>query len=304
MKPALAIRKSVEEFWNNKPCDSDQSAQPLGTKEYFSEIESDRYRFQSHIVEHLLPMIDWRDKDVLEIGTGVGTDARSIIARGARYTGINIDQASVDLTTKALQVFGLPGRVERCDATALRYDDETFDIVYSFGAFPCIPDLERAIQEIYRVLRPGGEVMALLYNRESINYHIEIMFLRRLFRHVLLIPGMVSLLSLFGLPRNRLEGHRELLRRGKKMSAQEWLSRNTDGPDNPYISVQNRQEAEQLFSRFQIVSHGVYFFDYRHWGLLGRLLPRRIVDAIGRRWGWHRIVHARKPASLQQQNSE
>lgn len=293
MKTAADRRKEVEGFWNNKPCDSERSDKTLGTRDYFKEIEVDRYRYQGHILD-ILDKINWNGKKVLEIGTGVGTDARIIIEKGADYTGVNIDQGSVELTKKALDAFALNGRVEKCDATSMKYTNATFDVVYSFGAMPCIPDLEKAMEEIHRVLKPGGEVVGLLYNRSSINYHIEIMFLRKIFRHLLVIPGAIGLFQLLGFPRDRLEGHLKLYRNSKNMSDQEWLSRNTDGPDNPFICVQDAKEADRLFASFEIISHEVYFFDFRHWGVLGRLLPKPVVRFLGRHWGWHRVVHARK----------
>ena len=50
----------------------------------------------------------------------------------------------------------------------------------------------------------------------------------------------------------------------------------------------------ELFAHFEILSNEVRFFDHRHWGVLGRLAPDTLRRALGRRWGWHRIVHARK----------
>lgn len=295
MKSAAETREAVKNFWNASPCDSDRSQRARNTPEYFLEIERDRYAYQWHIPVEVLSRIDWKGRKVLEIGTGVGTDAREIIRRGADYTGINIDQESVELTRMALTLFGLPGKVEQCDATAMPYPDNVFDVVYSYGAFPCIPDLERAIAEIYRVLKPGGEVIGLLYNKSSINYHVEIRVLRRVLRPLLLVPGVIPLLSALGLRRDRLEGHRRLYRERKHLSEQEWLSRNTDGPDNPYISIQDHHDAARLFQRFEIISNEVWFFDHRHWGILGKALPEAAVRWLGRRWGWHRVVHARKP---------
>jgi hypothetical protein len=52
----------------------------------------------------VLPKIDWRGKQVLEIGTGVAARP-GIINRGGIYTGVNIDQASVEVTAKALKYF-------------------------------------------------------------------------------------------------------------------------------------------------------------------------------------------------------
>ena len=295
MKTAAERRKEVEQFWNSKPCDSDRSGLTMGTMEYFLEIEHDRYKYQGHILSDVLAKINWRGKHVLEIGTGVGTDARAIIHRGAIYTGINIDQASVDMTARALDVFSLSGKVEKHDATNMPYADASFDVVYSFGALPCVPDLDKVMAEIYRTLKPGGEFLGLFYNRSSINYQVEIRLLRKLFRPLLVVPGVIPVLSWLGLPKDRLLGHRELYRKAPKMSAEEWLSRNTDGPDNPYICIQNADEARKLLRDFEILSNEAFFFDYRHWGAVGRLLPRFLRDMLGRRWGWHRVVHALKP---------
>ena len=168
-------------------------------------------------------------------------------------------------------------------------------MVYSFGVLQHIPDAVRAVAEIERVLAPGGELLVMLYNRSSINYTLEIMFLRRLGLRLLVIPGMIGMLARLGLPRAKLERHFAIHRERGRMSPGEWLSRNTNGPDYPYCRVYGAREAEELFARFEILHHEVRFFDHRHWGALGRLLPPWLRRALGRRWGWHRILHLRKP---------
>lgn len=287
-------QKSVEAFWNQKPCDSDRSARERGSREYFMEIERDRYSLQEHI-PRVLDKIEWRGKSVLEIGTGVGTDARQLIRRGANYHGINVDQGSADITARALSSFSLPGRVEQMSATQMCFADHSFDAVYSYGVLHHVPDVERALREIHRVLKPGGELLMMVYNRSSINYYVEILLLRKMFLRLLGLPGATALLGLLGFPRDKLARHRELYRHSRSMSAQEWLSRNTDGPDNPYSRVYGKTEVQRLLRNFEILSNEVYFFDHRHWGIVGRLLPRSMVRALGRWWGWHRVVHARKP---------
>jgi hypothetical protein len=135
----------------------------------------------------------------------------------------------------------------------------------------------------------------MLYNRTSINYAIEIRFLRKLGLRLLNLPGMLPLLALFGLPRALLERHRQIYRERGFGSEEEWLSRNTNGPDYPWCRVYDAREARELLgNEFEIVRHEIRFFDHRHWGLLGRLLPPFLRRALGARWGWHRIVHARK----------
>ena len=51
------------------------------------------------------------------------------------------------------------------------------------------------------------------------------------------------------------------------MSDQEWLSRNTDGPDNPYISAQDEKDASKLFANFDAISQKIYFIRFPSLGL-------------------------------------
>lgn len=288
----LELQSAVAQYWSAKPCGSELSELGRSTRAYFEDIERQRYLHEPHILE-MLDTVDWRERDVLEIGAGLGTDGRRIIERGARYTGINVDAGSTALARTALQLFGLPGHVAQGDATHLEFADRSFDVVYAFGVLMHIPQADRAMAQIKRVLRPGGEVLAMIYNRNSINYRLEIRLLRRLLRHLLTLPGAVDLLVMAGLPRTKLQRHAELARAQPDMSEAEWLSRNTDGPDNPYTTVYDAEQTSALFCGFHILRQELRFFDARHWGVLGRLLPRAVVDRLGRHWGWHRIVHAR-----------
>lgn len=176
---SILAQDRVRAYWNDKPCDSELSDRDRLSREYFLDIERKRYDLQPHIHD-ILSKIDWRGKRVLEIGTGVGTDARQIIARGGLYVGTNVDRGSTEATSQALRVFSLPGIARECDATSLVFPDSTFDVVYSFGVLHHIPDVARAVAEIRRVLKPGGELLVMLYNRTSINYMIEIMLLRKI----------------------------------------------------------------------------------------------------------------------------
>jgi ubiquinone/menaquinone biosynthesis C-methylase UbiE len=287
-------QNSVEQFWNQKPCDSDMSFKQQGLLDYYNEIEQDRYFYQGHI-NRIMDWVQWEGKQVLEIGTGVGTDARNIVRRGGIYLGINVDQGSVDATKKALDVFGLDGEVKKCSATELSLPDESVDIVYSFGVLHHIPDVEKAVSEIERVLKPGGKLLIMVYNRASINYKIEILIIRKILVRFLRLPGMINLLSFLGFPKEKLKRHLEIFSSNKNMPEEEWLSRNTDGPDNPYSLVYNQNEIEKLLHAFEIHKNEVFYFDVRHWGKLSKLFPKCLVDFLGKHYGWHRVVYATKP---------
>jgi SAM-dependent methyltransferase len=238
--------------------------------------------------------VDFKGKEVLEIGTGVGTDARTIVSLGGRYHGINVDAGSSDMTRTALNTFGLQGEVKQASALNIPYPSDHFDVVYSFGVLHHIPEVDKAIKEIYRVLKPGGELVIMLYNKPSINYQVEIRRMRKWGLGVIGLPGMVSVLSKLGLPKAKLQRHLELHKASGKMSDEEWLSRNTDGPDNPYSRVYDEKETAELLRDFKVIRQDVKFFDYRHWGPLGKLTPQGMRRSLGNKWGWHRIAKARK----------
>jgi ubiquinone/menaquinone biosynthesis C-methylase UbiE len=70
------------------------------------------------------------------------------------------------------------------NAEKLNFTSGTFDHVYSFGVIHHSPDTKAIVREIYRVLRPGGTFLVMVYNKISINYYVQILLLllRRLFR--------------------------------------------------------------------------------------------------------------------------
>ena len=185
--------------------------------------------------------------------------------------------------------------MKKCSATELFSPDKSIDVVYSFGVIHHIPDAATAVSAIERVLKPGGELLMMVYNRTSINYKVEILVLRKLFVHSLRIPGMIKLLALAGLPGDKLKRHAEIFSANKNMSDEEWLSRNTDGPDNPYSLVYGEYEIEKLLQAFKIKKNQVFYFDTRHWGVMGKLLPKFLVEFLGSHYGWHRPTYAVKP---------
>lgn len=293
-KNAEAVQGEVAAFWNAEPCDSENSLLSPTTQEYYKEIEADRYAYQGHILE-ILNWLEWNGRNVLEIGTGVGTDARQMVVRGANYNGINVDPASCETTRTALKVFGHAGEVRNMSATEMSFQPSMFDTVYSFGVLHHIPDVQKAVSNIHRVLKPGGKVIFMVYNRSSINYQVEIRYLRRWMLKILKLPGLIPFFGKIGFPEEKLQRHVELFEKFGKMSDAEWLSRNTDGPDNPYSLVYGRDEIAPLLGEgFHVLRNEVYYFDWRHWGMLGRVLPQALVSWLGRRWGWHRVVLAQK----------
>jgi ubiquinone/menaquinone biosynthesis C-methylase UbiE len=238
----------------------------------------------------------FRGKDVLEIGCGIATDGFEFARSGANYVGVDLTPRAIELAQERFSLFGMPGRCETANAEEkLPFADNTFDHVYSFGVIHHSPAPERIVREIHRVLKKGGTFTVMLYNRSSINYYVEIMFLRRLFKWLLLpkfMPGLIAWLT--GFDRWKLEGHRKILRERKRVSKQEWISMNTDGPFCPLAQVYSRNEAAALFHDFRNLRQEAWWFNVDHWPFGRRAIPSSVAKWMGRRWGWHRMIYGQK----------
>jgi SAM-dependent methyltransferase len=285
----------VQHFWDSHPCQSSLS-QEADRHRYFSEISLKRFRGREWHVPVIANFAGFRGKDVLEIGCGIATDGLEFARHGANYVGVDLTPNSIELARERFRLFGVAGRFEAANAEErLPFSDATFDHVYSFGVIHHSPAPERIVREIQRLLRPSGTFTIMLYNRTSINYHVEIMFLRKLFRLSLLpsfTPGLLAAVT--GFDRWKLEGHREILTKRKRISKEEWISMNTDGPFCPLARVYDRAEAGNLFKAFKNVRQEVWEFNVDHWPFVRRVIPDQVAKWIGRRWGWHRIIYGEK----------
>jgi SAM-dependent methyltransferase len=104
-----------------------------------------------------------RGERVLEVGCGLGADARELAARvapGGEAVAVDVSQAMVDAARERHDP-ALPVTYERADVTDLPYDDASFDVVRIERVLQHVPDVARACAEMARVLKPGGRLLAL-----------------------------------------------------------------------------------------------------------------------------------------------
>ncbi|MBL0216437.1 MAG: class I SAM-dependent methyltransferase [Myxococcales bacterium] len=101
-------------------------------------------------------------KDVFEVGCGTGL----ILHRVTRFART---AAGIDLSGGMLAQAAARGlSVAQASATALPIASESVDVAYSFKVLAHIPDIEGALREMARIVRPGGWVLAEFYNARSI----------------------------------------------------------------------------------------------------------------------------------------
>ena len=109
--------------------------------------------FRKHAGEH-----------VLEIGCGTGCDLLQFARHGANAVGIDITPGHLRLARERV---GNIAQVFHGDGTEIPFEDGSFDYVYSHGVLHHLDQPQRMVQEIFRVLRPGGRFNVHVYARWS-----------------------------------------------------------------------------------------------------------------------------------------
>jgi len=199
-------------------------------------------------------------KSVLEIGYGMGSDSSQLARRGAILHGIDLTAGNLPITQKHLGMYGCSSELIIGDAEDLPYPNDTFDIVYTMGVIHHTPKMEKAVEEIYRVLKPGGKVWCAVYNKNSWFYYGSV--LRKYY----------------------------FSREYKTMTISERLSLveypNTN--KNLLLRLTSNQELRKMFSMFSDI-------EIRHRGtgcpnLFKEYIPNWLYRKFESWWGWYNVV--------------
>ena len=162
--------EEVHDYWNARPCNIRHSTKPVGSREYFDEVEARKYFVESHIPP-FAEFERWRGKKVLEIGCGLGTDTMNFARHGAQVTAVDLTETSLELARRRAKVFGLEDRIQfiRADAEELSASVpvQAYDLVYSFGVIHHTPHPGKVLDEIRKYVTPQSTVKIMVYNRWS-----------------------------------------------------------------------------------------------------------------------------------------
>ena len=296
-----SVKKDIQAFWGGLYRSLHGDADPIVERENLSralaELE-DMFRLRRHMAVVEMPIDDLADTSVLEVGSGAGGHSALFASHGATVTAVDITTERVAATAAKFRLLGDGAggsQAVGADCESLPFPNDTFDIVYSNGVLHHTDDTEQALAEVYRVLRPGGTAVIMLYCKDSWHYWIN----------MLLCVGI-------------LKGKAFLDRNWLGM-ATEWGGRHPQRIRNPITRCYTRSGIHRLFDRFEDVGlrkNEFYFYLipklgrlYRRWqlrrygthpgGLLvyGEPWPvwSPLEARLGPIMGWAWFISARKP---------
>ncbi|HEX7283806.1 MAG TPA: class I SAM-dependent methyltransferase [Vicinamibacterales bacterium] len=159
--------QEIQRYWNERIHDLEMTDAEVGTKRFFDDL--DDYRFDKlHYLPRVVDFSAYRDRKLLEVGCGIGTDLVRFARGGARVTGIDLSQTAIDLARKNFALNNVSAEELRvANGEELPYPDATFDVVYGHGVIQYTADPARLVRECHRVLKPGGTGIFMVYNRVS-----------------------------------------------------------------------------------------------------------------------------------------
>jgi len=258
--------------WERPICSED------GTKDFFYEIDQRYFNALKKFAHPNYPdeipfskLIDYSPLDgkkILEIGCGSGANAAVFASLGMDITAIDITERAVELTKNRFLVFGLNGKILKVDAEDMPFPDNYFDYIWSWGVIHHTANMDRAIHEIFRVLKSGGRAQIMVYHKNSFRYWV--------------LGGLLE-----GIIKGKLF----------RMSLDDVNKSFTDG----YIARHlTRKEAIKVFSLFSnieisVLDQGDHFLPLgKLYRVLERITPSRILSwfdlQLMKRFGWFLFI--------------
>jgi 2-polyprenyl-3-methyl-5-hydroxy-6-metoxy-1,4-benzoquinol methylase len=267
----------VQRYWDARPCNIRHSTKPVGSKEYFDEVEARKYFVELHIPA-FADFDRWRGKRVLEVGCGIGTDSINFARAGADLTAVELSGESLRIAAERAEVMGVADRIRFVQANAEELTstvtDGPYDLVYSFGVIHHTPHPQQALAEMRALAAPGGTLKLMIYHRRSWK-----------------VFSVVA-----------AQGH------GRFWKTDELVAEHSEAQTGcPVTFSYTRREARELVERsgFEVQDLSVdHVFPYRVRDYVEyryvkepyfRWMPEPLFRAFERRFGWHLLVTAEAP---------
>lgn len=275
MKRLQVSIEDVKKFWDRRPCNIRHSPRPIGTKEYFDEVEARKYLVEPHI-PRFAEFERWSGKKVLEVGCGIATDTMNFARNGAYVTAVDLSEESIEIARQRAEVYGLQSRIKFYTGNAEELSglipEEHYDLIYSFGVIHHTPNPEKVIEQMRHFVHPNTTIKIMVYNR----YSWKVLWI--LLTHA----------------------------KGRFWRLDEFVARNSEAQTGcPITYTFTPRNLQKLLERynFQVTEEWVdHIFPYRISDYVQyrynkvwyfRYMPRKLFRWMERRLGWHLCVTAK-----------
>ena len=214
---------------------------------------------KNHLAVNEMPIENLSGKKVLEIGPGAGAHSSLFAYKGAKMTAVDITPDRAVSTSRKLKLLSDEKEhfVFNADSESLPFEDNSFDIVYSNGVLHHTNDTEKAISEVYRVLKPGGSAVIMLYAKHSYLYWVNLFLLKGLF------------LGYFFKGKNWLG------------AATEWMSDEKQKVLNPITRAYSHRQLENIFCEFKELEIRKAGFNFDQIPIIGKIISRLVSKSTG-----------------------
>jgi len=256
-------KQDVQKFWKSLYSSLYDDVDATLTREQLmqgiDDLE-DMFRFRGHMSTVEIALDGLKGLRVLEIGPGAGGHSALLAKYGAVMSSVDITYDRARATNAKFRMMG--NTAEGCqglqsDGENLPFADNTFDIVYSNGVLHHSPDTQAAINEVFRVLKPGGQAVIMLYCKSSWHYWIN----------MVLCVGVLQ---------------------GKLLSGDNWLGRATEWGgknkqtvENPITRCYTAAEMRRMFGQFEAITLRKTDFYFYLIPKLGRIYRRWQIKRYG-----------------------
>ncbi len=261
---AAEYKEHIRKQWNNTPCG--KVGDITYDLVYFENVEKNRYDSYATWMKPFYGYESEKHKDIsiLEVGFGQGTDLVQFAKGGAKCTGIDYTPNHFELAKLNFELRGLKADLHLGDAANLPFDDNSFDKIYSFGVLHHTPDIDKCIEEVYRVLKPGGTFIMSLYNKNSLFHYYTKVFLEGVLRLRFLTLGYMGVMAT--------------------------LEEGADGKNiKPLVNVYNKKSLKPMLNKFKTTQFDIRHLQKRDIPILGSILSQKYLDKLQKKYGWYII---------------
>ena len=144
--------------------------------QWFLDIENQRHSRHARWIPKLLEFAKHSGETLIGLGHGLGTDWAQYARCGAKVIVCTASTSQLELVRRNFDLRGLEGRFVSAQPTRLPLDACSVDVACISSLHHGIDNPEAVVEEVYRVLKPGGKVLAVTPARYDVDFWVRTCF--------------------------------------------------------------------------------------------------------------------------------